>query len=148
MAETEQAGLQRVGQGATSVAGGGVAATQSAKALEMVAGLRQRVMALPAGKRTWLFASVAFLGAICVGMVWFAERPDWRVLFSGLDGKDVQQVSQELAGAGISYEMTADGGGGQGPAGMLDQGRIEGAGKGMPQPGGPGLCGFDRPNWG
>src|SRR5229473_3451820 len=112
MAETEQAGaagLQRVGQ--AGVTSGGAAATPGAKALAMVAGLRQRVMALPAGKRTWLFASVAFLAAICVGMMWFAGRPDWRVLFSGLDGKDVQQVSQELAAAGIPYEMTADGGG-------------------------------------
>jgi flagellar M-ring protein FliF len=113
----------------------------------MVAGLRQRVMALPAGKRTWLFASVAFLGAICVGMVWFAERPDWRVLFSGLDGKDVQQVSQELAGAGIPYEMTADGGGVQVPAEMLDKARIEVAAKGMPQTGRLGFELFDKPNW-
>src|SRR5258708_36778379 len=147
MAETEQAGLQRVGQGATSVAGGGAAATPSAKALAVVAGLRQRVVALPAGKRTWLFASVAFLGAICVGMVWCAERPDWRVLFSGLDGKDVQQVSQELAGAGIPYEMTADGGGVQVPADRLDKARMEVAAKGMPQTGRLGFELFDKPNW-
>ncbi|MCU1225799.1 MAG: flagellar M-ring protein FliF [Edaphobacter sp.] len=146
MAETDQAGaagLQRVGQGAASVTGGGPAE----RALAMVAGLRQRVMALPAGKRAWLFASCAFLAAMCAGMIWFAGRPDWRILFSGLDGKDVQQVSQELAAAGIPYEITVDGGGVQVPAEMLDKARMEVAAKGMPQTGRLGFELFDKPNW-
>ena len=146
MAETDQAGaagLQRVGQGAASVTGGGPAE----RALAMMAGLRQRVMALPAGKRAWLFASCAFLAAMCAGMIWFAGRPDWRILFSGLDGKDVQQVSQELAAAGIPYEMTVDGGGVQVPAEMLDKARMEVAAKGMPQTGRLGFELFDKPNW-
>jgi len=146
MAETEQtgaAGLQRVGQGAASVTGGGPAE----RALAMVAGLQQRVMALPAGKRAWLFASCAFLAAMCAGMIWFAGRPDWRILFSGLDGKDVQQVSQELAAAGIPFEMTVDGGGVQVPAEMLDKARMEVAAKGMPQTGRLGFELFDKPNW-
>jgi flagellar M-ring protein FliF len=98
MAETGQAGtveIQKAGQG--SVAGGGAGSTAAEKALAMVDGLRERVMALPASKRNWLLAAVAFLLAICAGMAWFAGRTDWKVLFSGLDGKDVQQVSQELA---------------------------------------------------
>ncbi len=102
---------------------------------------------MPAGKRTWLIASVVFLAAMCAGMIWFAGRPDWRVLFSGLDGKDVQQVSQELAAAGIPYEMTADGGGVQVPAEMLDKARMEVAAKGMPQTGRLGFELFDKPNW-
>src|SRR6185437_16523963 len=81
------------------------------RAAAMAAGIQQRLMAMPAGRRTWLIASAAFLAAACVGMMWFAQRPDWRVLFTGLDGKDTQQVSQELAAAGIPYEMTADGSG-------------------------------------
>ena len=80
-------------------------------------------------------------------MVWFAQRPDWRVLFSGLDGKDVQQVSQELAAAGIPFEMTADGGGIEVPAEMLDKARMEVAAKGMPQTGRLGFELFDKPNW-
>jgi flagellar M-ring protein FliF len=80
-------------------------------------------------------------------MFWFAGRPDWRVLFSGLDGKDVQQVSQELAAAGIPYETTADGAGVQVPADMLDKARMEVAAKGMPQTGRLGFELFDKPNW-
>jgi flagellar M-ring protein FliF len=146
MAETEQiggAGMQRAGQAGAAVTGGGAAE----KALAMASGMRTRLMAMPAGKRTWLIASAVFLAAMCAGMIWFAGRPDWRVLFSGLDGKDVQQVSQELAAAGIPYETTADGGGVQVPADMLDKARMEVAAKGMPQTGRLGFELFDKPNW-
>ena len=104
-------------------------------------------MAMPPGKRTWLIASGGFLAAMCAGMMWFAGRPDWRALFSGLDGKDVQQVSQELAAAGIPYQMTAGWSGSQVPAEMLDKARMEVAAKGMPQTGRLGFELFDKPNW-
>jgi flagellar M-ring protein FliF len=146
MAQTEQVGgvgMQRAGQPGADVAGGGPAE----KALAMVSAMRERLMAMPAGKRTWLIASAVFVAAMCAGMIWFAGRPDWRVLFSGLDGKDVQQVSQELAAAGIPYETTVDGAGVQVPAEMLDKARMEIAAKGMPQTGRLGFELFDRPNW-
>jgi flagellar M-ring protein FliF len=145
MAETEQAGgagMQRVAQGGAAASGG-----PSEKALAMVSAMRERLMAMPAQKRTWLIASVLFLAAMCAGMIWFAERPDWRILFSGLDGKDSQQVAQELAAAGIPYETTADGAGVQVPADMLDKARMEVAAKGMPQTGRLGFELFDKPNW-
>jgi flagellar M-ring protein FliF len=147
MAETEQvggAGMQRAGHTSAGVTGGSPAA---AKALAVVSTIRERVMAMPAGKRIWLLTSIVFLAAMGAGAIWFAGRPDWRVLFSGLDGKDVQQVSQELAAAGIPYETTADGGGIQVPAEMLDKARMEVAAKGMPQTGRLGFELFDKPNW-
>src|SRR5216684_2595954 len=146
MAETEQvggAGMQRAGEAGAGVTSGG----PTEKALAMAAAMRERLMAMPAGKRTWLIVSGVFLAAMCAGMVWFAGRPDWRVLFSGLDGKDVQQVSQELAAAGIPYETTVDGAGIQVPAEMLDKARMEVAAKGMPQTGRLGFELFDKPNW-
>jgi flagellar M-ring protein FliF len=145
MAETEQIGgpgMQRAGQ-----SGAVAASSPGAKALAIVSTLRERVMAMPAGKRTWLLASVAFLAAMGAGLIWFAGRPDWRVLFSELDGKDVQQVSQELAAAGIPYETTVDGTGIQVPAEMLDKARMEVAAKGMPLTGRLGFELFDKPNW-
>ena len=146
MAEKEQvggSGMQRAGQAGTGVTAGGLAD----KALAIVSAMRERLMAMPAGKRTWLIASGVFLIAMCTGMIWFAGRPDWRVLFSGLDGKDMQQVSQELAAAGIQYEPTADGAGVQVPADVLDKARMEVASKGMPQSGRLGFELFDKPNW-
>jgi flagellar M-ring protein FliF len=145
MAEIEQAGgtgMQRVAQGAVAASGG-----PAEKALAMLSAVRERLLAMPALKRTWLIASVLFLAAMCAGMIWFAERPDWRVLFSGLDGKDSQQVAQELAAAGIPFETTADGTGVQVPADMLDKARMEVAAKGMPQTGRLGFELFDKPNW-
>src|ERR1700712_4508592 len=146
MAETGQvggAGMQRAGEAGAGLTSGGPAS----KALAIAAAMRERLMAMPAGKRTWLIASGVFLAAMCAGMIWFAGRPDWRILFSGLDGKDVQQVSQELAAAGIPYGMTVDGGGVQVPAEMLDKARMEVAAKGMPQTGRLGFELFDKPNW-
>ncbi len=146
MAETEQvgaAGMQRARQTGADVTAGG----PMEKAFAMASTLRERLMAMPAGKRTSLIASAVFLAAMCVGTVWFVGRPDWRVLFSGLDGKDVQQVSQELAAAEIPYETTADGAGVQVPAEMLDKARMEVAAKGMPQTGRLGFELFDKPNW-
>jgi len=146
MAETEQvggAGIQRAGQAGAGVAGG----TPLEKAQAMASAMRERLMAMPAAKRSWLLAAGLFLAAVCAGMIWFAGRPDWRVLFNGLDAKDVQQVSQELAAAGIPYETTADGAGVQVPADMLDKARMEVAAKGMPQTGRLGFELFDKPNW-
>jgi flagellar M-ring protein FliF len=145
MAETEQTsgvGIKKVAQSGVVVPEG-----PTEKALAMMASMRERLMAMPPRKRTWLIASFVFLAAMCAGMVWFAQRPDWRVLFSGLDGKDSQQVAQELAAAGIPYETTADGTGVQVPADMLDKARMEIAAKGMPQTGRLGFELFDKPNW-
>ena len=71
--------------------------------------------------------------SVVAAMVWYAGRPDYRVLYSGLDGKDVQQVAQELGAAGIPFEMTADGSGVQVPAESLDKARMEVAAKGNAQ---------------
>src|SRR5258708_9074973 len=114
----------------------------------MVLGKCKGVEGMASGKGDWMIAFAVFVTAMCGGMILFAGRRDWRVLFSGLDGKDVQQVSQELAAAGIPYETTADGGGVQVPADMLDKARMEVAAKGMPQTGRLGFELFDKPNWG
>src|SRR5271154_4068536 len=146
MAEMEQVGgpgMQRAGQTGVDVTRGGAAD----KALAIAASMRERLMAMPAGKRTWLIAAGVFLAAVCAGMVWFAGRPDWRVLFSGLNGKDVQQGSQELAAAGIPDQLSGDGGGVEVPGDLLDKARMEVAAKGMPQTGRLGFELFDKPNW-
>ncbi len=95
MAENGQVGvveIQKVGQ--RGVAGDGAGSTAAEKVLAMAGGLRERVMALPVGKRNWLLASVAFLAAICAGMVWFAGR-------HGLEGS-VQRAGWEGCAAGVA----------------------------------------------
>jgi flagellar M-ring protein FliF len=144
MAETGNTGtvgLERV------PAAAGQGKTAADQAVQMWSVLQQRIAGMAPGRRNWLIGSVTLLAAMCAGLLWYAQRPDWRVLFSGLDGKDVQQVAQELAAAGIPYEMSADGAGVEVPAEMLDKARMEVAAKGMPQTGRLGFELFDKPNW-
>ncbi len=113
----------------------------------LLSSFQQRLKAMPVRKRNSLGLSAFFLAAGIAAMVWYAERPDKKMLFSGLDGKDMQQVSQELSGASIPYELTPDGAGILVAAEWLDKARMEVAAKGMPQSGRLGFELFDRPNW-
>ena len=117
------------------------------RAAVVVSSLRQRWSALPDGRRRSLVIGIGVVLAAALGMAWYGSRPDYRVLFSGLEGKDVAQVSQELGAAGISFRTTPDGGGVEVPAEMLDKARMEVAAKGMPQSGRLGFELFDKPNW-
>ena len=117
------------------------------RVVTMVRQVRVRVMALPAKRRNLMLGGALFVAAGLAGLAWFWQRPDWRVLFSGLDGKDVQTVSSELAAAGIPFQASSDGSGIQVPADMLDKARMEVAAKGMPQTGRLGFELFDKPNW-
>ena len=117
------------------------------RAETVVKQVHARVKTIPAMRRNWLMGGMLFLAAGCAGLMWFWGRPDYRVLFSGLDAKDVQSVSGELSAAGIPFEPTGDGGGIQVPADMLDKARMEVASKGMPQTGRLGFELFDKPNW-
>ncbi len=102
---------------------------------------------MPPARRAWMGASALMAAAICAGIVWYAARPDWRVLFSGLDAKDTQQIAQELASAGIAYNMSDDGSSIEVSADQVDKARMEVAAKGMPQSGRMGFELFDKPNW-
>jgi flagellar M-ring protein FliF len=117
------------------------------RALAVAAQTKKALQAMPAGRRNWLIGAVALLVAVAAGMMWYAGRTDWRVLFSGLEGKDIGQVSQELGAAGIAFQPTADGTGIEVPAELLDKARMEVAAKGMPQTGRLGFELFDKPNW-
>ena len=114
---------------------------------EILGNLRDRMVAMPAGRRNGLLASTLFLVAAIAAMVWYAERPDWKSLFKDLDAKDAAQVTQELAAAGIPYRMSADGAGVEVASDEMDKARIEVAAKGMPQSGRLGFELFDKPNW-
>jgi flagellar M-ring protein FliF len=94
-----------------------------------------------------MVSSLLMVAALCAGMMWYTGRTDWRVLFSGLDAKDTQQVAQELTAAGIPYQMTEDGSGIEVGADQVDKARMEVATKGMPQSGRMGFELFDKPNW-
>jgi len=140
MAEQGQAGTQLARTGAA--AGDGIAgfSTLAAKA-------RTWVVAMHPARRRQLILAALLIGAVIAALGWYANRPDWRPLYSGLEAKDLQQVAQELAGANIAYQMTADGSGIEVNADQVDRARMEVATKGMPQTGRMGFELFDKPNW-
>lgn len=143
MADTEKqdTALERVER--AGVPGDGMAA----RATEAVRTVRDHVLQMPATRRNWLMAGAVFVAALVAAMAWYAGRTEWRPLFNGMEARDVQQVTQGLAAAGIRYRTTADGGGIEVPSEQVDKARMEIATKGMPQSGRMGFELFDKPNW-
>lgn len=109
--------------------------------------LHQRLSALPGRQRWIMLGSICLLLAIAGGMLYLAFRPDMRVLLSGLEARDAQQVEQELTAASIPYDVTPDGATIRVPANSLNAARIEVASKGLPSSGRMGFEIFDKPNW-
>ena len=134
---------QAAGTGLERVAAAGLVGRATGVATQV----RARWSAMPAGQRRWMGASAFVIASVCAAMLWYAGRTDWRVLYSGLDSKDVQQIAQELSAAGIVYQVTEDGGGVKVAAEQVDKARMEIATKGMPQSGRMGFELFDKPNW-
>ncbi|RXH56618.1 flagellar basal-body MS-ring/collar protein FliF [Granulicella sibirica] len=149
MADAKQAGSAGEGNrtGLVKTDAGVPGAGIVAQARSVMTQLQGHVAAIPQKRRTWLLGGLLFVAAGCAGLAWYFQRADWRVLFSGLDPRDVQTVSQELGAAGIPFETTPDGSGVQVPSDMLDKARMEVAAKGMPQTGRLGFELFDKPNW-
>jgi flagellar M-ring protein FliF len=117
------------------------------QALAVIARGQKVLKEMPPKKRTGLLAGGLMLAAVIAGMAWFLNRPDWRVLYSGLEPRDAGLVEQELGAAGIAYRTTSDESGVEVPAELLDKARMEIAAKGMPQTGRLGFELFDKPNW-
>ncbi|HWF66236.1 MAG TPA: flagellar basal-body MS-ring/collar protein FliF [Acidobacteriaceae bacterium] len=106
-----------------------------------------RLRSMPSRQRWGLFAALGVLLAVGAGMIWLAFRPDMRVLMSGLEARDAQQLQQELMDAGISYDLTPDGTSIRVPAASLNRARMAIAAKGLPSSGRMGFEIFDKPNW-
>ncbi|MGB7200607.1 MAG: flagellar basal-body MS-ring/collar protein FliF, partial [Acidobacteriaceae bacterium] len=109
--------------------------------------LRARFGSMSSRQRFGLLASLAVLLSVGGGMIWLAIRPDMRVLMSGLEARDVQQVEQELMEANIPYDLTPDGTTIRVPDVSLNKARLAIAGKGLPSSGRMGFEIFDKPNW-
>jgi flagellar M-ring protein FliF len=144
MAETAKAG--QAGSGLER-AGGGTPVTALARITAFVGTLQGRWKTLAAAQQRRLSVSGFVLAALIAGLLWYSGRTEWRTLYSGLDGRDVQQIAQELAAAQIAYEVTEDGGGVRVSSETIEKARMEIAAKGMPQSGRMGFELFDKPNW-
>ena len=116
-------------------------------ALAVIARGQKTISAMPPERRSRLATGGLMLAAMIAGLFWFLNRPDWRVLYSGLEPRDASTVAQELGAAGIPFRASSDQSGIEVPAEVLDKARMEVAAKGMPQTGRLGFELFDKPNW-
>jgi len=118
-----------------------------ARGSAMVEQLRSRWQEMPSPQRRLLTMSLAALLVLTGISTWWSTRVDWRVLFSGMDGRDAATMQQQLSAAGIRYQTTPDGTAIQVPAEQLDKARVAIASTGLPQSGRMGFELFDKPNW-
>ncbi|MFP5235414.1 MAG: flagellar basal-body MS-ring/collar protein FliF [Acidobacteriota bacterium] len=98
-------------------------------------------------QRAWAGVSGALLAGVIGFLAWYAVRPDWRVLYAGLDADDARQVAQTLLQAQIQYDVDATSGAIRVPAAQLDKARLATASKGGVKSGRMGFELFDKPNW-
>jgi flagellar M-ring protein FliF len=117
------------------------------KALAVMARGQKLVQELPPRKRTGLLAGVLMLLAVIAGMVWFFNRTEWKVLYTGLEPRDSATVQQDLGADSIPFRTTDGDSGIEVPSEQLDKARMAIATKGMPQTGRLGFELFDKPNW-
>ena len=80
-------------------------------------------------------------------LLWYAIRPDWRILYADLDPDDARQIGQDLTQAQIPFDLGASGGVIRVPAAQLDKARLATAAKGGVRSGRMGFELFDKPNW-
>ncbi len=87
------------------------------------------------------------LSALLV-LVYFANRPDYKVLFSHLSSEDASAIITKLKEKKIPYEVASAGDTIMVPAEKVSELRLEMAGSGLPQGGGVGFEIFDQKNLG
>ena len=98
-------------------------------------------------QRSWAMVSAALLVGLAGFLVWYAVRPDWRVLYANLDPEDTRQMGAILTQAQIPFDVSANGTDIRVAAAQLDKARLATAAKGGIKSGRLGFELFDKPNW-
>ncbi len=91
-------------------------------------------------------AIVCFLGILSVA--YMANKPDYQILFSGLDATDAQSVTQKLSEDGVPYRLEREGNAIMVPAGQVHKLRLALATEGLPSGGTIGFEIFDNSTFG
>jgi flagellar M-ring protein FliF len=125
--------------------------TQRASAMSAITAamspLLARLRGLEQQQKIW-FGGAAGLAILCfLGILWFATRTNWKVLYAGLEPADAREISSELTAANIPFDVSTDGATLRVPASSLDKARLATIAKGGPRSGRMGFELFDKPNW-
>jgi len=102
---------------------------------------------LSAGGKVALLAAFLLLGGAVAGSVWWARRPEFRLLYARLDPDDAATIVERLQTAKIPYEVR-DGGAVFVPAPRVEELRLQMANEGLPRGGGVGFEIFDKNTFG
>lgn len=99
--------------------------------------------------RQKLMMAVAALAV--AGVIWLftalLAQPPYAVLYKGLSPSDQQMLTQRLAAANVSFQISPDGTTLSVPASQVDRVRMQMAAQGLPRTGQMGWEIFDKPNW-
>jgi len=89
---------------------------------------------------------LATLGFFAV-LVYFLGNSDLKILYSGLQPAEAQEITRRLGAKDIRYELSKDGTSISVRAGRIDEVRMQLAAEGLPRSGRQGYEMFDKPNW-
>ena len=92
-------------------------------------------------------SALAILGAVAALLFW-AQRPDMKLLYGRLGEKEAGEVVAALQAQKVPYELGAGGTSVYVPSNMVYKARADLASKGLPAPDGIGFEIFDRSNFG
>jgi flagellar M-ring protein FliF len=92
-------------------------------------------------------SALAILGAVAALLFW-AQRPDMKLLYGRLGEKEAAEVVAALQAQKVPYELGAGGTSVYVPSNMVYKARADLASKGLPAPDGIGFEIFDRSNFG
>ena len=114
---------------------------------QMVQQAREFWLGLTLTQRILLAGGAVLVAAILCLFVQLIAKPDYKVLYSGLNSGDAHEITAHLAGRKIPFEQSPDGSSILVPADKLDTARLEVASQPMPHSGRVGFELFDKPNW-
>ncbi|HMD19807.1 MAG TPA: hypothetical protein VKH40_05770, partial [Alloacidobacterium sp.] len=117
------------------------------RASAMMQSLAARLRGMEGQQRLWLLGAGGLALLCFLGILWFATRTDWKVLYAGLEPADAREIASELTAANIPFDVSPDGATLRVPTANLDKARLATTAKGGPRSGRMGFELFDKPNW-
>ena len=105
------------------------------------------IVSLTPAQRRWGGLALLLIVAATAGLIWYAARPDYRVLYAGLETADAREIAASLTAAGLPFDVSSDGASIRVPEESLDKARLLTTAKGGPKSGRMGFEIFDKPNW-
>lgn len=114
---------------------------------QMVQQSKEFFLGLSLKQRSLLAGGTVLVAATLCIFVQLIAKPDYKVLYSGLNPADAQEITASLNAMKIPFEQSPDGASILVPADKLDRARLEVASQPMPHSGRMGFELFDKPNW-